>query len=290
MNPFAFLRSFSEKWREHTAEAGAARLIHDTDFDEGIRELHKSLRTRLGHDESVLGVAKDDLSKAIWGLYSTFAGRRISEPFEHCDCCITVAEALHLATAPLKSLDADDLYTISVNVPHTAGKLEDIIYFTPRILEHAALESCYLDLSQVFNGFQTQPPSLSDDEHAALDRFFGLVWTALKNRNPYHPLGIHNVVLSTAVLTGNVGSYLDIWRGSPAVYRYIAGMNDDDTDRLNDAYWNAESPAYRSVIGWFKCNWEILQGEFESVSPALLDEGSNVNATVRERLAKLSWA
>lgn len=262
-----------------------ASVIHDTDFDERVRMLRKNVHERLSGHHQGLGIPTDDLSGAIDGLYSAFAWRRLSDPFEYCDCCITAATAGRLR-GPLHSLDADDLYTISANFPHTAGKREDILYFTPRILEHAASESCYLDLSEIFSKFQEQPPALNEDEVAAIDRFFQLVWTALKEVDPYHPLGVVNVVLPTAVLTGKIATYLDLWRESPAIYRYVASWNDEGT--LGEVFWDRGSEAQRSVVDWFRTNREALLGNFDRYSAALAAQSAELVETAKHRLATLS--
>ena len=283
-----FLRSLGREREARKADAALASMMHDTGFDEKMRSLAKAVRSvPQDPNENVTSARPVELSKAIESLYVAFGWRRLSDPFDYCSCCISKSDAKHFKTAPLRSLNGDDLFTVSTNVPYTVGKLDDILYFTPRILEHAATESCYLDVSQVFNHLQSEPPKLKEEESVALGGFFRLIWTALKEHDQSPSLVIRDVVLATAVLTGEIGTYLHIWRRSPAIYRYIASMNDDG---FGDPFWGLNTPSYRSAVAWFQTNQSELEGDFELMASQIAEKDPHLVKIIRKRFANPPWS
>jgi hypothetical protein len=226
--------SFEEK------EARLAAFMHGG-FDARLRDLFESTRKRahwsLADPEAV--------SSAVAGLYAAFGNRHLSRPFQHCDCCISESMAKHWQTDPLESLNADDLWAVMSNVPATAGTVDDVLYFTPRLLEHAATEDSAIDLSWAFSSLQRpDAPQTTSLEKEALRRFFEPLWVELRDSDPHHSLGISNIVLPTAVLTDEIGSYLDLWVDSRALQLYRA--------RSADSFWYKESKAHSAVMQWLK--------------------------------------
>jgi hypothetical protein len=225
------------------AEKKLAAFFHDTDFDSRLREIFKTSKV----EEDTLPVDPGVMASAIRGLYAAFSHRRLSTPFEYCDCCITESMATHWKTSALSEIDADDLWAIMSNVPPTAGTMSDVLYFTPRILEHAATEHCILDLSHAFTSLQqAEAPQTSAVEHEALCEFFEPIWIALRDSNPHHPLGISNVILPTAVLTGDIGYFLDLWVGSDALRTYASRLG------FTDAFWAPNSRAHAQLTSWLR--------------------------------------
>jgi hypothetical protein len=220
-------------------EAKLAAFMHGG-FDARIRSVFESTK----REPTSLADPKV-LSSAIADLYRAFGHRCLSEPFRHCECCVSDTMAAHWATDSLNSLSADDLWAVMSNVPATAGTADDVLYFTPRLLEHAAAEECVLDLSWAFSSLQrADSPPTTDAERKALRRYFEPIWLGLRDTDPHHSLGISSIVLPTAVLTREVSYYLDLWLGSPALQLYW--------NRSADAFWDKTSEAYRAVMRWLK--------------------------------------
>lgn len=145
----------------------------------------------------------------------------------------------------LKSLTADDLWAVMSNVPSTARTVSDVLYFSPRLLEHAATEDCVVNLSWAFSSLQrTDAPQTTSAETAALRRFFEPIWLAQRDSDPQSTLGISNIVLPTAVLTDEISHYLDLWIGSHALQVYRS--------RPADAFWYEGSKAHTAVLQWLK--------------------------------------
>jgi hypothetical protein len=221
-------------------EARLAALMHGG-FDERLRSLHESVRKREREPVADLSV----LSPAIAGLYAAFGHRRLSHPFRHCECCVPASTAAHWESDLLKSLTADDLWAVMSNVPSTAGTMNDILYFTPRLLEHAATEDCIVDLSWAFSSLQRAgAPQTTSAEKTALRRFFEPIWLGLRDSDPQSALGISDIVLPTAVLTDEISHYLGLWLGSSAPQVYQS--------RSADAFWYEGSKAHNAVLQWFK--------------------------------------
>jgi hypothetical protein len=213
--------------------------MHDG-FDARLRSIFESTR----RERRSLADPKT-LSLAIGDLYASFGHRRLSQPFQHCECCISESMAVRWERDSLNSLNAGDLWAVMSNVPSTAGVVEDVLYFTPRLLEHAATEDCILDLSWAFAALQhSDAPQTTAVERKALRRFFEPIWLGLRITDPQHSLGISNIVLPTAVLTDEISDYLDLWIGSAALQLYW--------ERSADTFWDKGSKAYRDVMRWFK--------------------------------------
>lgn len=167
--------------------------------------------------------------------------------------------ATHWSTDPLKSLDSDDLWAVMTNVPSTAGTVGDLLYFTPRALEHAATEDCILDFSWVYSALQAPgAPQTTDAEKQALRRFVEPVWISLRDSDPQHPLGVSSIVLPTAVLTEDISYYLDLWLGSKAHELYVSREENED-GTLRDAFWNTSSKAYGQVTSWLRKHRDAVQ-------------------------------
>jgi hypothetical protein len=202
-------------------------------------------------------VPLDELHHKIDDIYAAFAHRRLSFPFRHCKCCITADQAKHFETTPLRELTSDDLSKATANIPHTAGTVADIYYLVPRILEYAMFERCIIDLSMVFSCLQkSHSELLTAREAAALEAFFETIWRAERNAVvPLgHPLLHHRLVFVTAVLTGNIARYLDLWKGSLALEELGAARN--------NLFWNSRGAMYRALCDWMQQNMneDIMAG------------------------------
>jgi hypothetical protein len=159
--------------------------------------------------------------------------------------CLPEAMAARRERASLKSLTADDLWAVMSNVPSTAGTVSDVLYFSPRLLEHAATEDCIVDLSWAFSSLQrADAPQTTGAERTALRRFFEPIWLGLRDSDSQSTLGISDIVLPTAVLTDEISHYLDLWIGSHALHVYRS--------RSADAFWYEGSKAHNAVLQWLK--------------------------------------
>jgi hypothetical protein len=226
--------SFEEK------EARLASLMHGG-LDARIRSVFESVRKREREPVADLSI----LLPAIAGLYAAFEHRRLSQPFRHCECCVLESMVDHWKRDSVKSLSADDLWAVMSNVPSTAGSASDVLYFAPRLLEHAAIEECVIDLSWAFSSLQ-RPDALQTTraEREALRHFFEPIWLNLRESDPQHALNISSIVLPTAVLTDEITYYLDLWIGSRALQLYRS--------RSADSFWYQGSKAHNGVFQWLK--------------------------------------
>jgi hypothetical protein len=230
------------------AEAKIAALIHDTDFDPRIKQIFQTSRAKT----EKLPVDPLALDRAINGVYAAFSWRELSSPFDYCDCCISEAMAKHWQSCGLSDLDPDDLWAVMSNVPPTAGTAEDVLYFAPRMLEHAAREHCILDMSHVFSSLQKEDaPQPTAAERNALREFFKPIWIGLRDTHPFHSLGVANIVLPTAVLTGDIASFLDLWLGSAALKKLVMGP------WLHDNFWYPKGKAYGQFMAWLRNHGQI---------------------------------
>ena len=66
----------------------------------------------------------------------------------------------------------------------------------------------------------------------------------MRGSDPQCRLGILSIVLPTAVLTGEISYYLDLWLGSRALQLYRT--------RSADAFWHQGSKAHNAVMKWLK--------------------------------------
>lgn len=237
-----------------------AAFFHDSDFDARLRRIFQSTKSQPSGKPRALSIEPSLMADAIADLYTAFSHRQLSKPFRYCDCCITEAMATCWATVHVRDLDASDLWAVMTNVPTTCGTAEDLLYFTPRILQHAATEDCALDLSWVYSALQeVKAVPTTETEAQCLHRFFELVWVSLRESDPLHPLGISGIVLPTAVLTGNIAHYLNLWLGTSAFRLYVKRFGNKD-GTLCDAFWNPKERAYGQVISWLAehCDEGIL--------------------------------
>jgi hypothetical protein len=251
------------------AEAALAALFHDTDIETRVREIFRAKPD--GPPRGILEVEHKLLTRAIGALYDSFGDRQLSTPFDYCNCCITASMARRWQTADLRSLGEDDLWAIMTNVPCTAGTTADLLYFTPRILEHAAAEECDLDLSWMYHALQREDaPRATQSEIAALRGFFDLVWQSLRNKDcPGHPLSAVEVVLPTAVLTGEIDHYLDSWLGTRTIYTGLSSLQAG-----SDAWWFTDSDGYQKVRSWLLAHRADLTAVLSTVGFATEAERS----------------
>src|SRR5580704_13498146 len=184
LSHFAPKRDRVDEESRKATEARLAALFHG-----GLGERVRNIFESTGIRERWPPVDATVLSLAIAKLYESFGHRRLSRPFQYCEHCISESMAARWERSTLKSLTADDLWEVMSNVPATAGTAMDVLYFAPRLLEHAVTQECVVDLSWAFSSLQRDDaPRTTSSEKAALRDFFEPIWLGLRERDPIWPL------------------------------------------------------------------------------------------------------
>lgn len=227
-----------------------------------------------------------ELATAIDALYDAFAGYLRPPWFEGCECCwggpgsapITDSNG-HLGTVgvpspggtrPLRDLAADELSNVAAEVPLTAGTLEVLKHYLPRILEIAAGEGFdWPDLEIVLSRLNDDErvgsapwTTWPEHEREAIRTFLHALWrTALATDGDEYT--VDSALCGIGTIDPDIDWYLDEWL---RFERPSAALNFERFLQLNlarimrgrlwSAYWDREYAPSRQnlehIITWLR--------------------------------------
>jgi hypothetical protein len=219
-----------------------------------------------------------DLGSAIDGLYGAFAGYSRPVSFEGCSCCwdgrpilpggSTVAVPAPGGRRPLHELDAEELSDVAASVPLTAGTLEVLKHYLPRILEIAVGPGFdWPDIEIVFGrlNYETTWTSWPSAEAVAIRSFLHAFW---EDRLCADPAAAEGVPIDAALCAvgcadPDIGWYLDAWLviDSPHATDHLEQFLSENAHqlargRLANAFWTTDQgPAranQRTIVRWAK--------------------------------------
>jgi hypothetical protein len=202
----------------------------------------------------------DGLAAAIDRLYAAFAAVPRPAEIEYCPCCFTAdEESALLASAELRQLPVDVLRPYAANVMLTVGGVDDLRYFTPRILEIACTVGFnWPDLEPIAGrlrmaGWRHWP---SDQPHAVRGALQTL-WSTTLATFPVTP-DIDTVLCALGNAEDDLDPYLTMWSAAlrhPPAAEHLRDLlsngvrwNRRTMDwRLANAFWDGRDGR---VLGW----------------------------------------
>ncbi|WP_214325182.1 hypothetical protein [Nonomuraea sediminis] len=192
------------------------------------------------------------------------AKRRLYEAFGHvarpervigCPHCVDPGEELCILAGPVRSVEAESLARYAAKALTTWGGVTEFRYFLPRLLECAAEDAfTYPDPEIVFGklasgDWQTWPI----DERDAIAGFLREWWHETLRNYPARP-PIDTVLCALAATGMDLATCLSTWSNldtDPAIQHLhdfvLTGMSGN---RMTNAFWNRQSPAYQQVHTW----------------------------------------
>lgn len=225
-----------------------------------------------------------ELDWAIDGVYRAFEGYTRPRSFEGCACCwgdladdagATSATGTVRVPAPggsrdLRTLESDELGVVASGVPVTAGTLDVVKHYLPRILEIAVTDGCdWPDLEVVFyrlNDDATVGCSPCTDwplpERDALRTFYRALWLDRLGADEVDGYGVDEALCAIGVVEPELDWFLAGWlkfeqpKAAEHLLRFLQ-LNAQTMihGRLWNAFWEHRAPAPQNVariIAWTK--------------------------------------
>jgi hypothetical protein len=163
------------------------------DFDEAVlgqiakgansalRDLKRSMREQFGEAPAASYTA--DQARAAQGAIAalaevdrTFAGYRLPDSIQYCDCCTDPELIGRLLSVSRDDLSEDDVASVAGSLLYTIGDANDLKYFVPRFCRDTLVVPLY-DIDSVFVRFQRAGfDEWPDAERRAVRNFLGAAW------------------------------------------------------------------------------------------------------------------
>lgn len=196
------------------------------------------------------------LQQAIEGVYSAFRDIRKPPSVSGCPCCIEQKEIGILLTKPLRDLSPDDLKNYAFRALVTVGKVDDYLYFLPRILEILVTEPDWWPSPEVVTrgihtaGFHTWPES----RRQTLERYFDEVVSELLGRKN-SGREIDSWICALGRLHANLAPFLArIAANGPRLIEFFEANSEAMLahGRLGSGFWEDAPDEHRQVLEWFR--------------------------------------
>lgn len=195
------------------------------------------------------------LTDSIHALYAAFG--KVVKPLkiEACPCCIDKEEIRTLLTKPLRELTGTELSSYSKSAFYTVGEKDDYLFFLPRILELKCFgESGWPDVEIIGAAIgATQPTSWSEERKVALiDVVHASIQEAIDREDGGS--AIDSWICAIARMRLDPLPFLEQVRASPEALLSYYEHNSQSLakQRLSNSFWEKGSPAYETVLAWFK--------------------------------------
>lgn len=228
-----------------------------------------------------------DLAVAVDGLYRAFESYSRPQWFEGCECCWDgdpiddpgvhgdrgrVRVTAPGESRPLRELKASELADIAAEVPLTAGTLDVLKHYLPRILEIAVTQGFeWLALEVVFQRLNdgadagsepwTQWP---DGERRALRSSFRALWVDRLETVDDDGSAVDRALCAIGSVEPDVDWYLAEWlrfehpRAAENLLHFLQlNAHDMSRGRLGNVYWEHSPPAGENlarVVAWARAD------------------------------------
>jgi hypothetical protein len=227
---------------------------------------------------------RDELRDAVGGVYRAFADYARPGFFEGCACCWdgepldagrgrngrgSVRVVAPGGDAALTAVPADALANVAAEVPLTAGSLDVLKHYLPRILELSADEAPrWPGIEIVFSRLNDGPEVGSspwtqwpEQERAALQRFFHALWLdRIEGIDGDSGHRVDDVLCANGTVDPSNDWNHTTWSASKSAaakanLRALIALNSDDLANgdLSNPFWDAPPPAHANkaaVVRW----------------------------------------
>jgi hypothetical protein len=199
-----------------------------------------------------------ELNQAITDLYRAFEHTPRPAKVEGCPCCADEGELRTMVEVPLRDLIPEQVRSYAFSALLTVGRVEDLRYFLPRLLELSVTEELEVDVEIIlrklpYGRWREWPPEERAGVEAFLealtatfatqewDRFMLDEWICglgqmFEDTTPY----LRPLLAPTPAAAGNLVRFYEYNRG------------DLKRGTLSSAFWQDTPTSRDRVVAWFR--------------------------------------